>query len=150
METLALSGADVELEEAPRQTKKQRAAALRKEQTAAAKAGTKGGGDATSSSGPESGAVAQGKGGQGTGKGGSSTSNAGANNAAGGKAPCKFYAMKGGCKMGRSCWSYHDFGKASAEGRCYTCGSTEHIRRMLVLGLKESVEQRARMLLGGS
>ncbi|CAE7861021.1 unnamed protein product [Symbiodinium necroappetens] len=126
METLALSGADVELEEAPRQTKKQRAAALRKEQTAAAKAGTKGGGDAASSSGPESGAAAQGKGGQGTGKGGSSNSNAGANNAAGGKAPCKFYAMKGGCKMGRSCWSYHDFGKASAEGRCYTCGSTEH------------------------
>ena len=42
-----------------------------------------------------------------------STTTANGHSAAGGKAPCKFYAMKGGCNMGKSCWSYHDFGKAS-------------------------------------
>ena len=39
----------------------------------------------------------------GSGKGGS-----------GGEGPCRFYAIGGECKMGRTCWSFHDFGKASA------------------------------------
>ncbi|CAE6952681.1 RE1 [Symbiodinium sp. CCMP2592] len=126
METLALSGADLEVEEPTKLTKKQRAAALRKEQAANAKAGAKGGGDAGATAGNDSNATGQGKGGQGAGKGAPSATNANGDNTAGGKAPCKFYAMKGGCKMGRTCWSHHDFGKASAEGRCFTCGSTEH------------------------
>ena len=126
METLALSGADVEVEETPKLTKKQRAAALRKEQAAAAKTGPKGGSDSAPASGNDPSAATQAKGGQGSGKGGAVNANAFGSNAGSAKAPCKFYAMKGGCKMGRSCWSHHDFGKASAEGRCYTCGSTEH------------------------
>ena len=130
-ETLALSGADVDVDsEGPKPTKKQRAAALRKTE-AAAKAAAKGGGAASATSpgqlpaeipaGPtsESPSVGgSGKGGQGQGKTGGGQG--------GGKGPCRFYSTKGGCKMGRTCWSAHDFGKASAEGRCFTCGSTEH------------------------
>ena len=28
--------------------------------------------------------------------------------------------------MGRACWSYHDFGKASSESRCFNCGALDH------------------------
>ena len=136
METLALlSGADVEIEPGGEETKRQRAAALKKAE-AAAKAVSKGSGnDATPSPGDTSlpqGSTQgsgsnptpnsnQGKGGQGSGKSGS-----GSSGNSGGKGSCRFYAAKGGCKMGRNCWSMHDFGKASSEGRCFSCGSTEH------------------------
>ena len=71
------------------------------------------------------GSTSQGKGGQGAGKSQSSGGNGGGT-AGNGKGPCKFYAGKGGCKMGRNCWSYHDFGKASVEGRCFNCGALDH------------------------
>ena len=28
--------------------------------------------------------------------------------------------------MGRNCWSYHDQGKATVEGRCFNCGALDH------------------------
>ena len=121
METLALSGADPDLEEPVKLTKKQRAAALRKEQ-AEAKGGGKPGEGSASSAGDNNQQGQQAKGGQGNGKGGGN--NQGGNG--GGKGACRFYASKGGCKMGRNCWSYHDNGKAAAEGRCFNCGATDH------------------------
>ena len=121
METLALSGADPDLEEPVKLTKKQRAAALRKEQ-AEAKGGGKPGEGSASSTGDNNQQGQQAKGGQGNGKGGGN--NQGGNG--GGKGACRFYASKGGCKMGRNCWSYRDNGKAAAEGRCFNCGATDH------------------------
>ena len=129
METLALSGSDPDLEDdGPKLTKKQRAAALRKEQAAAAKAapkaaaleaGQQGGGDGSNQ-------APAGKGGQGGGKGQGAGQGTNAGGVGGAKGSCRFYSMKGGCKMGRNCWSYHDFGKASAESRCFNCGATDH------------------------
>ena len=132
METLALSGTDVEVEAESRAnpSKKQRAAALRKAEAATKAAAKAGNGDqASGSQASNQGSSGQGepgtgnqgstgKGNQNPGKGGGGTS--------GSKEPCRFYLGKGGCKMGRSCWSFHDFGKAAAEGRCFTCGSGEH------------------------
>ena len=128
METLALSSSDPNLEETPKLTKKQRAAALKKEQ-AEAKATAKGAEMSGSSNthvppNSQSSQSSQAKGGQGTGKGASAAS--AGNGGGSGKGACKFYGTKGGCKMGRNCWSYHDFGKASSEGRCFNCGSTDH------------------------
>ena len=120
METLALSGSDPDLEE-PKLTKKQRAAALRKEQSES-KGNNKGSEGSGQSAADNNQPGQQAKGGQGGGKGAKGNSSDGT----GTKGPCRFYGMKGGCKMGRNCWSYHDFGKASAENRCFNCGATEH------------------------
>ena len=120
METIALSGSDPDLEEAPKLTKKQRAAALRKEQAETKSTGK--GSEAPSGPPADNQQVQPGKGGQGGGKGGMVAQHGNG----GGKSACKFYGMKGGCKMERNCWSYHDFGKASSEQRCFNCGAVDH------------------------
>lgn len=44
------------------------------------------------------------------------------------KVPCKFFAMASGCKKGKSCAFAHEWGPAGKAGRCWTCGSTQHMK----------------------
>ena len=41
---------------------------------------------------------------------------------------CKFFLTEHGCKKGAQCTFVHDWGTVSKHGRCWTCGSTKHMR----------------------
>ena len=57
---------------------------------------------------------------------GADSGKTGKDNAKGGGKPCGFYLTTKGCSKGRNCTFKHDFGKAKGEGRCFSCGSSEH------------------------
>ncbi|CAE7200213.1 RE1 [Symbiodinium microadriaticum] len=41
--------------------------------------------------------------------------------------PCKFFLTETGCSRGASCGYSHQFTKKEKAGRCWTCGSTQHL-----------------------
>ena len=42
------------------------------------------------------------------------------------KAACRFYLTDKGCSKGSSCTFSHAFTRKERQGRCWTCGSTQH------------------------
>ena len=41
---------------------------------------------------------------------------------------CKFFLTEYGCKKGNQCGFVHEWGSVNKHGRCWTCGSTKHLR----------------------
>ncbi|CAE7348343.1 unnamed protein product [Symbiodinium microadriaticum] len=44
-------------------------------------------------------------------------------------APCKFFLSDQGCRRGASCKYSHDVDKKQTQGRCWTCGSKQHVAK---------------------
>ena len=44
-------------------------------------------------------------------------------------APCKFFLSDQGCRRGASCKYSHDVDKKQRQGRCWTCGSKQHVAK---------------------
>ena len=63
------------------------------------------------------------KGGKGDGKHGKTGDQKG-----GEKPVCKYFLSDAGCKKGQKCTFNHDWSGISRHGRCWTCGSTQHLK----------------------
>ena len=44
-------------------------------------------------------------------------------------APCKFFLTDQGCKRGAACKFNHDVDRKQRQGRCWTCGSKQHVAK---------------------